>query len=202
MLITSVYNALRGNSELWSKTLLIVLFDEHGGFYDHVEPPGCVAPDYHHEEDSFLQLGVRVPAVLVSPWIRKGVCPTLFDHTSLLKYLSDLWGLGYLGERAQNAKTFAEILLPSARSDTPPLITSSTSSSVLSARAPAPLASLNGNQKSILALSHLLEVEANEDPNIVVARSRQLLSGPQAQIDVACDRVDGFIEKQITKVHI
>jgi hypothetical protein len=52
-----------------------------------------------------------------------------------------------------------------------------------------------------LALSHLLEVEANEDPNIVVARSRQLLSGPQAQIDVACDRVDGFIEKQITKVH-
>jgi phospholipase C len=202
LLIASVYNALRGNSELWNKTLLVVLFDEHGGLYDHVKPPGCVAPDYHHEEYSFLQLGVRVPAVLASPWISKDVCPTIFDHTSLLRYMSDLWGLGYLGERVQNAKTFAGIVLPAPRSDTPPLITSSTLSGMLSARAPAPLASLNGNQKSILALSHLLEVEANEDPNLVVARSRQLLSGPQAQIDVACDRVEGFMEKQMTKVQV
>lgn len=202
-LIANVYNALRRNSPLWNETLLIILFDEHGGFYDHVEPPGCVAPDYHHEEYSFLQLGVRVPAVLASPWIGKGiVCQTVFDHTSLLKYMSDLWGLGYLAERARNANTFAGILLSSARTDTPASIPSSTSSSMLSTRAPTLLPSLTGNQKSILALSHLLEVEANEDPNVVVARSRQLLSGPQAQIDVACDRVEGFMEKQMTKVHV
>jgi phospholipase C len=202
-LIANVYNALRRNEPLWSKTLLILLFDEHGGFYDHMEPPGCVAPDYHREEYSILQLGVRVPAVLASPWISKGlVCQTVFDHTSLLKYMSDLWGLGYLGERTRNANTFAEILLSAARSDTLPSITSSTSSMMLSAGPPPLLASLTGNQRSILALSHLLEVEANEDPNVVVARSRQLLSGPQAQIDVACDRVEGFIEKQATKVHV
>jgi hypothetical protein len=116
--------------------------------------------------------------------------------------MSDLWGLGYLGERTRNANTFAEILLSAARSDTLPSITSSTSSMMLSAGPPPLLASLTGNQRSILALSHLLEVEANEDPNVVVARSRQLLSGPQAQIDVACDRVEGFIEKQATKVHV
>src|ERR1035437_9503284 len=99
--------------------------------------------------------------------------------------MSDLWGLGYLGERTRNANTFARILLPAARSDTPPSVISSTSSGVPSGLAPPLLASLTGNQNSILALSHLLEVEANEDPNVVVARNRQLLSGPQAQIDVA-----------------
>ncbi len=75
---------------MWNSTLLVVLFDEHGGFYDHVPPPyGATPPDYHNEEYSFLQYGVRVPAILVSPWIAKGLCNTLFDHTSLLKYMTD-----------------------------------------------------------------------------------------------------------------
>lgn len=116
MLIANVYNALRANEKLWATTLLVVAFDEHGGFYDHIQPPSAPAPDYHHEEYSFLQYGVRVPVVLASPWIGKGkVCSTLFDHTSLLKYMTDLWGLGYLGERTRKAYTFSSILLSAAK---------------------------------------------------------------------------------------
>ena len=106
-LIADVYNAIRGNPELWNSTLLVVLFDEHGGFYDHVPPPPTVPPDAHREEYSFDQLGVRVPALLVSPWVGRRVEKTLFDHTSFLKYLIDKWGLGPLGDRAAQANSIA-----------------------------------------------------------------------------------------------
>ena len=65
-----------------------------GGFYDHVEPPSTVAPDDHLENFAFDTLGVRVPALLISPWLDPGVLKTEFDHTSLLKYAADKWGLG------------------------------------------------------------------------------------------------------------
>jgi phospholipase C len=195
MLIANVYNALRSNAARWEKTLLVVAFDEHGGFYDHVEPPSSLAPDHHHEEYSFLQYGVRVPVVLVSPWVKKGVCKDLFDHTSLLKYLTDLWGLGSLGERVRAANTFRSILQPNIRNDTPVSIASSTISNPSPVGSQPALKFLSSGQNAILALSHLLEIEANEDPNVMAARSRQLLSGPQSRIDVAYDRVDSFINK-------
>lgn len=49
-LIAGVYNALRANEALWQSSLLLVLFDEHGGFYDHVPPPACVPPDHYQDE--------------------------------------------------------------------------------------------------------------------------------------------------------
>jgi phospholipase C len=120
-LVANVYNGLRAQSDLWLKTLLVITFDEHGGFYDHVYPPKAVPPDNHTEEYTFDQLGVRVPAVLVSPWLRKGVISTVFDHTSLLKYMTDKWALGPLGNRTANANTFATDLrkLSAPRADTP-----------------------------------------------------------------------------------
>jgi phospholipase C len=102
-LIADVYNAIRSNAALWESTLLVVVYDEHGGFYDHVEPPAAVAPDDHREEYTFDRLGVRVPAVLISPWLPAGVSQTHFDHTSLLKYLIEKWGLGSLGARTRAA---------------------------------------------------------------------------------------------------
>lgn len=118
-LIADVYNAIRANPEMWNSTLLVVLFDEHGGFYDHVPPPRTVPPDDHAEEYSFDQLGVRVPALLVSPWVGKRVEKTPFDHTSFLKYLIDKWGLGALGKRAAQANSIAVALSETtARTDT------------------------------------------------------------------------------------
>lgn len=121
--IADVYNAIRSNPELWNNSLLVILFDEHGGFYDHVTPPGAVAPDDHQGEYTFDQLGVRVPALLVSPWASRTVEHTQFDHTSVLKYLIDKWNLGPLGRRAAAATSIAIALRESQpRTDTVPFI--------------------------------------------------------------------------------
>ena len=88
-LVLSVYHALR-TSPAWEKTLLIVTYDEHGGFYDHVPPlelPG--------EKKPFGRYGVRVPAFVISPYVEAGSVAqsvrdgsahkTVFDHTSIIK---------------------------------------------------------------------------------------------------------------------
>ena len=107
-LIADVYNKIRKNPELWKSTLLVVLHDEHGGFYDHVTPPmGAIPPRAKMDGDEydFTQFGVRVPALLVSPWVAHGTEKIQFDHTSLLKYLKTKWGLGDLGDRVVSDQT-------------------------------------------------------------------------------------------------
>jgi phospholipase C len=80
-LVLAVYHAL-ATSPQWEKTLLVVFYDEHGGFFDHVPPPA--APD--HNPQMFGRFGVRVPALIVSPWVEPGsMSSTLFDHTSIIK---------------------------------------------------------------------------------------------------------------------
>jgi phospholipase C len=116
-LIADVYNALRANADLWNSTLLVVVYDEHGGFYDHVVPPAAVPPDDHHEEYSFSQLGIRVSALLVSPWVEHRIEKTLFDHTSLLKYLTEKWQLVPLGSRRMAQATSIGVVLRSERRD-------------------------------------------------------------------------------------
>jgi phospholipase C len=193
-LIASVYNALRANDELWKSTLLIVVFDEHGGFYDHVPPPATVPPDHHQEEYTFDRLGVRVPVILVSPWVGDAVLTDEFDHTSLLRYLIDKWGLGPLGQRAAQAKTFAGAILSQPRADAPMSVPSFPRT--IPPAQPPPVKRLTNHQNAIVALSHALESMSEDDPNLVAARSRQVLSGPQSQIDAAVDRVESFIRHQ------
>jgi phospholipase C len=109
-LIARVYNAIRRNTALWRTTLLAILYDEHGGFADHVPPPPAVPPDAHREEYTFDRLGVRVPVVLVSPWLAPQVVDASCDHTSLLQSLTQKWGLGPLGARtAQATDVFAAL---------------------------------------------------------------------------------------------
>ncbi len=122
-LIADVYNALRSNRELWESSLLIVTFDEHGGFYDHVVPPAAVPPDGKTSKYAFNQYGLRVPALLVSPWVARGVEHTVFDHTSVLKYLTLKWGLDKLTDRSDQANSIEMALTESApRTDTIPFI--------------------------------------------------------------------------------
>ncbi|MBV8517694.1 MAG: hypothetical protein JO197_09865 [Acidobacteria bacterium] len=90
-LLSNIYWTLRGNEELWNSTLLVILFDEHGGTFDHVPPPCTISPDGVTVANAggysfnFDRLGVRVPAVLVSPLIDQQVVHTQFDHTSVLR---------------------------------------------------------------------------------------------------------------------
>jgi phospholipase C len=100
-LIARCYDALR-NSPCWQQTLFIVVYDEHGGVYDHVSPPHAVSPDDACPDGfRFDRYGVRVPAVLISPWIPAGsiVRPPAgsqypFDHASILSTLRKLFDLG------------------------------------------------------------------------------------------------------------
>jgi phospholipase C len=80
-LALAVYHAL-ATSPQWEKTLLVIFYDEHGGFFDHVPPSDAVDDD----PEMFGRYGVRVPAMIVSPWVQPStVSKTLFDHTSIIK---------------------------------------------------------------------------------------------------------------------
>ena len=120
-LIATVYNALRANDPLWKITLLVILYDEHGGFADHVPPPRAVPPDTDHAEYTFDRLGVRVPVVLVSPWIARQAVDAPCDHTSLLRSLTEKWGLGPMGARTAQATDVLAVVqrTPAVRTDTP-----------------------------------------------------------------------------------
>jgi phospholipase C len=74
-LVLETYEALV-KSPGWTDTLLVVVYDEHGGFYDHVTPPP--APDGKYET-----LGVRVPALVIGPRVKGGACHQLFEHATL-----------------------------------------------------------------------------------------------------------------------
>jgi len=89
--IASIYQAIK-NSPLWPNTALLIVYDEHGGIYDHVVPPACPKDQFTASANdtgtgmpfAFDRLGVRVPAILVSPWIQKGIIvDRVFDHASI-----------------------------------------------------------------------------------------------------------------------
>ena len=129
-----VYYALYG-SKVWQSALLIITYDEHGGNYDHVPPPNnAVTPDNSVGEQGFdfKRFGVRVPTVLVSPWIQAGTVyrapgwekgpgsTTPFDHTSILKTVEKRFRLGHLTARDAAAPDFGGVLsLNKARTDDP-----------------------------------------------------------------------------------
>jgi phospholipase C len=92
-LIADVYNCIR-SSKLWTKTLLIITYDEHGGCYDHVPPPPAAQPEPPKQNQVFKfdRYGVRVPAVIVSPYIKSGTIlrpsgAVPYDHTSIIATL-------------------------------------------------------------------------------------------------------------------
>jgi phospholipase C len=189
-LVRRIYNALRANDALWNSSLLIVLFDEHGGFYDHVSPPAGTPPDHHQEDWTFDRLGVRVPAILVSPWVENTVINEVYDHTSLLRYVTDKWKLGPLGQRTANANSFASSISTVSRTDTPEQLAPPPLSTPVQQ---IPIQSLTDHESSMIALSHALESMAGEDASVVAARSTQVLSGPASQVDAAVDRVEAFL---------
>jgi phospholipase C len=116
-LIKRVYEAIR-NSPHWGESLLIITFDEHGGFYDHDPPPAAVKPSPNLESSplnrskfTFEQLGVRVPTILVSPWIPKNsIDHTPYDHSSVPKTLEEIFGLDPMSERDRQASSVCPAL--------------------------------------------------------------------------------------------
>jgi phospholipase C len=69
-------------SPQWKKSLLVITCDEHGGFYDHVDPREFTPAD---DRPALRRYGVRVPALVVSPFVDRGVSHVVYDHTSIIK---------------------------------------------------------------------------------------------------------------------
>ena len=128
-LIKAVYQAIR-NSPLWESSLLIVTYDEHGGYYDSVAPGPAPAPADGSSSKlnkygfTFQQYGVRVPALVISPWVGAGVDHTVYDHSSVLATLEKLFGLKPLTQRDANANDVTPLFLGSARTDCPTVLNS------------------------------------------------------------------------------
>jgi phospholipase C len=105
--ISSVYRAM-AESPQWSRSLLVITYDEHGGFYDHVAPgqTADVRPD-------FRQLGFRVPALVIGPTVRRGaVVSTPFEHVSVAATLAARYGIESLGPRMDVANDLSACIDP------------------------------------------------------------------------------------------
>jgi phospholipase C len=140
--IAMVYNAIRTNP-VWEKTVLLVVYDEHGGFYDHVPPPPCKGVDQLGNDPPFQakpaatgtgqsfnfdRLGIRVPAVLISPWIQKGIIVPgpedpvngrIFEHASIPGTVTGhfLGSYDARTDREKQADTFLDLLTDTMRPD-------------------------------------------------------------------------------------
>src|SRR5262249_54162212 len=81
----NVYEAIRSNDEVWRSTLLLIVWDEHGGIFDHVSPPTLPYGDSFRSRVGFTfdRLGARVGAIVVSPFVRPGGSHTLVEHASI-----------------------------------------------------------------------------------------------------------------------
>jgi phospholipase C len=191
-LVAQVYNPLRANQALFERTLLIVLYDEHGGFFDHVVPPRAVPPDDHTSEFGFDRLGFRVPAIFVSPLLDPGVVHAVYDHTSLLKMAARKWPrVKALGRRAQAANDPLAALTWRERPRTD-LPEAPVAPDIQPARA---LAGIQGFKASLFGLSHHLEslIDHAGSRGGLMARAHEALEDSHCQGRLVTDRMEAFL---------
>jgi phospholipase C len=185
-LIGEIYNALVDQPDVFAKTLLLVTYDEHGGFYDHVPPPRVPAPDARRSSSGFdfSLCGVRVPAVAISPLIPRGtVDHTFYDHASIPKTLRAQFAPDSppltARDDAANDLLAAIPLLPEARTDyaavdLPP-------STGLPEAVPAD--TIDGFEASLLELAGAVKTQL-ELPELEVQRSPESAAPPPFSPDL------------------
>ncbi|CAM8920525.1 unnamed protein product [Rhodiola kirilowii] len=136
-LVKEVYETLRASPQ-WNETLLVITYDEHGGFFDHVKTPfiNVPSPDGINGPAPYFfkfdRLGVRVPTIMVSPWIKKGTVVSRaigpagnseYEHSSIPATIKKMFNLSsnFLTNRDAWAGTFEHIVndLTSPRTDCP-----------------------------------------------------------------------------------
>lgn len=108
--LNQIYTAVT-SSPAWPHTVLIINFDEWGGFFDHVAPPLKPIPSSDAAVGSDGRIGFRVPALVISPFARRNhIASTQFDHTSVLKLIEWRWNLDPLSVRDAGANNLASTL--------------------------------------------------------------------------------------------
>lgn len=203
-LVKCVYEAIR-RSPVWESSLLVVTWDEHGGCYDSAVPPPAPKPGdvptwprNNRSRFAFDRLGVRVPAVVVSPWIPPNLIDsTTYDHTSVLATLERLWSIPALTQRdaaAQDLRWLGTLSAP--RQDAPmtlpdpaPGLTEGwcgpvtdcsglpgglADAETLAATTPAPDEPLHVTQAGFLHAAHRLDVAVSSPVEHAERRARAL----------------------------
>lgn len=206
-LIADVYNCVRA-SPLWSKTLLIITYDEHGGCYDHAPPPSATMPAQPRPDQvfNFDRYGVRVPTVLISPYIAPntvfrapGAVPC--DHTSIIATLRKRFPeLGPpLTDRDAAAPDLDAVLsLPTPSNDGPDSVKALPYAPLPQAAAAAQVRPLNGMQRALVDMTANLP----EIPGISLQTHMQTIAPeapktapPDAKADVHA--AASYVKKQI-----
>lgn len=132
-----MYDALRAGPQ-WDNTLFVLSFDESGGFHDHVPAPLAARPDEltftletpngENYTFPFDRLGGRIPTLLISPWVGKGVVEqkgtnaggevVSYSASSILRTLGYLWDFEPFTPRVEHAASFEHLVTGRQRSDT------------------------------------------------------------------------------------
>ena len=180
-LIKDTYEAIR-NSDIWNNSLLIIIWDEHGGFFDHMTPPNAAPPGdtkvgapLNQYGFAFDHYGPRVPAVVISPLIpAQTIDHRTYDHASIPGTLERLWNLAPLTNRDKAANSVSTLLsLAEPRTDAPSILPNPVPIPVAQARAkvkPLNLKSLpidGGNLPGVLYVAlraelHLAQVKERQ----------------------------------------
>ena len=114
-LIAAVVNAM-GASPQWNRCMVVLTYDEHGGFYDHVPPPTVT-----DERENFRQLGFRVPSLVIGPTVRRGqAVNTVFEHVSVIKTVARRFALPMLNARMGEANDLSPCINPAYMSNPQP----------------------------------------------------------------------------------
>ena len=190
-LVKLVYETLRNSDYYWEKLLLVITFDEHGGFYDHVPPPATVPtgddktyanPKYPFNWD---KLGIRVPNIVISAYTPPGTVidkdkngqPYILDHTSVLATVEKIFGLPNLTQRDKNANVLdpafplqaaiqtAPLKLP----DPQPVMALQMSDEDRAALDNSPISS---NQESFLELAHACDITMADSPEVFALKKK------------------------------
>lgn len=192
-LIKSTYEALRASPH-WDTSLLIITWDEHGGFYDHVAPPRATPPGDTPKNTgtnkygfTFDRLGVRVPAVIVSPLIPANtVDHRPYDHSSIPATVETVFGLPPLTARDQAASNVTSLLsLATPRADAPMTLPDPAPPAEVpvAQQAPAPDSSANkGNLPGFLHVAMLRDLAstAAADTEATLNRVQNIQTRAQA----------------------
>lgn len=190
-LIATVYNAVR-NGPGWQQTLLVIACDEHGGCYDHVVPPPATPPGGQTPDGfDFGYFGVRVPAVIVSPYVPAGsiIRPpglTPFDHTTIIATLRKLFAFTPLTPRDAAAPDLLGALTAAPDNDGPGSLTAPAVPPAPQQVARVAARSPNGLQQSLsTAAQHLPTAGANVAAHLQRLRSVPDIASRQLTVGAA-----------------
>jgi phospholipase C len=157
-----VYDALKSNRDVWAGTLLLITYDEHGGFFDREPPVRTVPPNDKIDNEfgfGFDLLGVRVPAVVVSPYIPRGtVDDGVHDHASIVRTVLDAFSIDErLTDRDSHATSVLALLTASEPRVPPDLPPADPERITELLEAPPTVVVLDDLQASLIQLARLLD---------------------------------------------